>query len=122
MSNDLLTAQESARRLGITTASLYAWLAASNAGTLLIRGQPAVIDYLQGGPKGQGRIRIEPQEIERLKELMRVRPRRAVLPCPRAPREHYPGITVRLGRPSGQTCLPGGGARETTPTTPPANE
>lgn len=100
MSEDLLTAQEAARRLGISTASLYTWLAESDAGTFMIRGQCATIAYLQGGPKGQGRIKIEAGEIERLKDLMRVRPhppRQRSSPVQQAA---YPGITVKLGRPT----------------------
>jgi hypothetical protein len=57
------------------------------------------INYLQGGPQGQGRIKIEAGEVERLKELMRVRPQ---APPPRrlpVRRDAYPGITVPLGRP-----------------------
>jgi hypothetical protein len=97
---DLLTSHEAAKRLGVSAACFYQWLSQSDAGTLLIRGQPVTIDYLQGGPKGQGRIMIEPREIERLKDLMRVRPhprRVRKPPTPAAP--SYPGITVKLGLP-----------------------
>lgn len=99
MKNDLRSSNEAAQRLGISRATLYQWLGESDAGTLLIRGQPVTIDYLQGGAKGQGRIRIEDREIERLIELMRVRPR--PMPQRRAPRkrQHYPGIYVELGDP-----------------------
>ncbi|NJS14424.1 MAG: hypothetical protein HC788_07160 [Sphingopyxis sp.] len=38
---------------------------------LVIRGQPVTVNYLQGGPKGQGRIRIEAEEVERLKAAIR---------------------------------------------------
>ena len=78
---------------------MYQWLADSNAGTLVIRGQPVTIDYFQGGRKGQGRIKIEVCEVERLKELQRVRPR---LIRPRRPptrRHYYPGIYVEPGDP-----------------------
>jgi hypothetical protein len=100
MDDELLTTRQAAQRLGIARASLYAWLAQSNAGALVIRGQPVTIDYLQGGPQGQGRIRIAAQEVRRLQDLMRV--------CPSAPRPRrtpvvrpsFPGITVRLGRPN----------------------
>jgi hypothetical protein len=99
---DLLTTQQAAQRLGVAPASLYDWLSKSNAGTLLIRGQPVTIDYLQGGPKGQGRIMIEAHEIERLKELMRVRANSIPLRKPSTPRAvNYPGITVKLGLPPG---------------------
>jgi len=99
MSDSLLSTNEAARRLGISRATIYQWLADSDAGTLIIRGAPFTVHYYQGGQKGQGRIRIEAREVERLKEAMRVRPypvrhRRA----PRT-RRHYPGITVELGDP-----------------------
>jgi hypothetical protein len=99
MADDLLSANEAARRLGISTASLYAWLAQSDAGALVIRGQRAVIDYLQGGAKGQGRIKIEAGEIERFKDLMRVRPQPVVQRRPPVKTDTFPGITVMLGRP-----------------------
>jgi len=66
MSRELLSSQDAARRLGITTATLYDWLAQSDAGTFLIRGQPTTINYYQGGRKGQGRIKFDSQELERL--------------------------------------------------------
>lgn len=99
MSPELLTTREAARRLGISTACLYDWLAQSNAGRFVLRGQPVTIDYLQGGPRGQGRIRIEVGEIERLKDLMRVRPNSAPQRRPPLRQTAYPGITVKLGRP-----------------------
>ncbi len=85
--------------LGISTASLYDWLAQSDAGTLVIRGEPVTIDYFQGGAKGQGRIRIEAQEVQRLKEAMRVRPRPVRHRRLPTRTHHYPGITVELGDP-----------------------
>jgi hypothetical protein len=102
MDDELLSAREAARRLGLATASLYAWLAQSNAGRLCLRGRPVTIAYFQGGPQGQGRIRIEACEVDRLKELLRVQPR--PLPFRRPPLQpaSYPGIHVPLGRP-GQT-------------------
>jgi hypothetical protein len=67
----------------------------------MIRGQSVTVDFLQGGRKGQGHIKFEPQEVERLKELMRVKPVKSHTPesrrCPRQ-RRIYPGITVKLGR------------------------
>lgn len=99
MSDELLSAEESARRLGISKTSLYAWLGLSDIGELVIRGQPVTIQYFQGGPKGQGRIRIEAQEIERLRDAMRVRPQNRHQRRPPVRLSQYPGITVPLGRP-----------------------
>ena len=99
MSDELLSAQHAAQRLGISVTSLYDWLGQSDRGLLVIRGESVTISYFQSGPRGQGRIRIEAAEVERLKELMRVRPQR-VLPRRRpTPRPSFPGITVPLGRP-----------------------
>lgn len=99
-SDPLLNAGEAARRLGITTTCLYDWLGQSDRGLLVIRGRAVTVNYLQGGPRGQGRIRIESAEIERLKDLMRV------IPHVHVPRRlpdramNFPGITVPLGRPA----------------------
>lgn len=100
MAEELASAQEAARRLGISVTSFYDWLRQSDEGALVIRGQSATIDYLQGGPRGQGRIKLEGSEIERIKELMRVRPRRSRQLSTPIPRRAFPGITVPLGRPS----------------------
>ena len=99
MSEGLLPAREAARRLGVAVATLYDWLGRSDRGRLLLRGRAVTVDYLQGGARGQGRIHIEAGEVERLKDLLRVRPRR---PAPRRPPvrpDTFPGITVPLGRP-----------------------
>lgn len=101
MSDELLTAAAAARRLGITATTLYDWLGRSRVGELEIRGRRVTIDYLQGGARGQGRIRIEAQEVERLRELMCVA---TITPPPRRVplrRENFPGIVVPLGRPTG---------------------
>jgi excisionase family DNA binding protein len=101
MSDELLTAAEAARRLGITATTLYDWLGRSRIGELEIRGRRVTIDYLQGGARGQGRIRIEAAEVARIRELMRVVPQ---VPVPRRPPVRamsFPGITVPLGRPPG---------------------
>jgi hypothetical protein len=95
-----LSAQEAAKRLGISASSLYDWLGQSDRGLLVIRGQAVTIDYFQGGPQGQGRIRIEAAEVERVKELMRVRPQPTALRRPPIRRTAFPGITVTLGRPN----------------------
>ncbi len=97
----LFSSKDAASQLGISVASLYQWLAESDARTLIIRGQPVTINYLQGGAKGQGRIKIEAHEVERLKELMRVRPRPARQRRTPTQRHCYPGITVELGDPDG---------------------
>jgi hypothetical protein len=99
MSAELLSSQAAARCLGISVASLYDWLARSDCGEFIIRGQPFTITYYQGGARGQGRIQIEVSEIERLREAMRVRPQS--IRCRQRPQQvqHFPGITVPLGRP-----------------------
>jgi hypothetical protein len=100
MTYDLLSADESARELGISRATMYQWLADSDAGALVVRGQPVTIDYFQGGANGQGRIKIERREIERLRDLMRVKPRPQTRRRPPTWMQSYPGITVKLGRPA----------------------
>lgn len=99
MPEELLSSQMAAKSLGISVASLYDWLARSDCGELIIRGQPFTIAYFQGGARGQGRIQIEPSEIDRLKGAMRVRPQS--IRCRQRPQQiqHFPGITVPLGRP-----------------------
>lgn len=97
--DDLLSPAEAAHRLGITVTTLYDWLGRSDRGLLVIRGLPVTIEYLQGGPAGQGRIRIERGEAERIRELMRVRPQTIRIRRPPLPQRLFPGITVPLGRP-----------------------
>lgn len=99
MSRGLLSSQDAARLLGISTATLYDWLAQSDAGTFMIRGQLTTINYYQGGRKGQGRIKIDRQELERLLELMLVSPKSQ--PIRRTPRKQtlMQHITAKLGRP-----------------------
>jgi hypothetical protein len=99
MSGQLLSATEAAERLGITVTTLYDWLGQSDHSLLVIRGQRVTIHYYQSGSQGQGRIKIEADEVERLKELMRVVPQRALLRRPPMPRNQFSGITVPLGRP-----------------------
>jgi hypothetical protein len=98
MSAQLLSANEAAQRLGITVTTLYDWLGQSDHSLLVIRGQPVTIRYYQGGRQGQGRIRIEADEVERVKQLMREVPQRVLLRRPPVPRNQFPGITVPLGR------------------------
>jgi hypothetical protein len=99
MADEFLTPREAARRLGISVTTLYDWLGLSDRGLLVIRGQPIAVDYFQGGPQGQGRIRIEAGEIARLNELMRVRPQRIIPRAAPVRQQIFPGITVPLGRP-----------------------
>ncbi len=99
MPDALLSAKEAAQRLGVAPATLYGWLGLSDCGLLVICGQRVTIRYYQGGPSGQGRIRIESSEVERLKELTRVVPQKSVSRRPHMHFEQFPGITVPLGRP-----------------------
>lgn len=64
-----------------------------------MRGLPFAISYLQTGPAGQGRIRIEASEVERLLDAMRVQPLK--VPSRRMPlaQRNFPGINVKLGLP-----------------------
>lgn len=101
MAGDTLNTKDAARQLGIARATLYGWLAQSDAGQFMVRGQPVTIDYFQGGRGGQGRIRIETAEIERLRALMRVKPRRIVSQKPLRRAGSFPGIHVKLGDPAG---------------------
>lgn len=99
MSSELLTSAQAAQRLGISVPTLYDWLAQSNAGEFQIRGQSITIDYFQGGRRGQGRIQIEAAEIHRLQEAMRARPQPRTMRRQPTKSQHFPGITVPLGRP-----------------------
>ncbi len=99
MAEELLTAAAAAARLGITVTTLYDWLGRSRIGKLVIRGRHVTVDYLQGGGRGQGRIRIEASEVQRLREVMRVRPHAVVVRTPPVKQVQWPGINVPLGRP-----------------------
>ncbi|WP_254508148.1 helix-turn-helix domain-containing protein [Anatilimnocola floriformis] len=99
MAEEYLSPSAAARQLGITVTTLYDWLSQSDYGLLQIRGERVTIDYLQAGPMGHGRIRISASEVERLLELMRVKPKRLVTRRPPLPQTNFPGITVPLGRP-----------------------
>ena len=100
MSDDqLLTAAEAARRLGISVTTFYGWAGQSRIGEFEIRGQRVTIDFFQSGPRGQGRIKLETREVERLRELMRVRPQAVLIRPPPVKQNHWPGIHVPLGRP-----------------------
>lgn len=99
MSSELLSAQQAAKQLGISVASLYDWLARSNSGEFVVRSQPYTIEYFQGGARGQGRIQIDASEIQRLRNAMRVRPHSVRIRQPPQRTQHFPGITVPLGRP-----------------------
>jgi len=97
----ILTVKEAARRLGVKPTTLYDWLGQSDWGLFVIRGQSTTIRYFQGGPRGCGRILLEVEEIDRLRELMRVRPNRIPTRRPPSKNREFPGITVPLGRPKG---------------------
>jgi excisionase family DNA binding protein len=97
MADELLSTREAARRLGISVPTLYDWLGQSDRGLLVIRGQHVSIRYLQGGPRGQGRIKIEAAEVDRLRELLVARPQRKTPRRPPVRLPTYPGITVKLG-------------------------
>jgi hypothetical protein len=99
MTDELLTAREAALRLGVSLTTLYGWFGQSDRGLLVVRGRPVTVGYLQGGPRGQGRIRVEASEVERLKDLMRVVPQPTRVRRLPLPRDRFPGITVPLGRP-----------------------
>lgn len=99
MDSELLLPKQAALILGISVTTLYGWLGLSDYGLLEIRGQRVTIDYLQGGRKGQGRIRIASCEVERILELMRVKPKHFPTRRPPVKRQSFPGITVTLGRP-----------------------
>jgi hypothetical protein len=94
-----VAAREAASRLGMAVTSLYDLLSQSDQGTLVIRGQPATIAYYQGGPRGQGRIKLDPNEIDRIKGLMRVQPRQPRQRSAPLRASAFPGIHVPLGRP-----------------------
>ena len=98
-SSHLLSAQETAERLGIAISTLYDWLSQSDYGQLVIRGQSVSVDYFQGGSRGEGKIQIEVAEVERIKDLMRVKPKLA--PRQRTVSRHprLPHIRGPLGRP-----------------------
>ena len=99
MNAELLNTTEAARRLGISRATFYQWLADSDSGTFALQGRPVSIQYFQGGRRGQGRIQIEATELARLRKLMQVRPRHIRQRRPPQKRHAYPGITVELGDP-----------------------
>jgi hypothetical protein len=100
MADQLLTAREAAAQLGLSLTSLYDWLGQSDRGLLVIRGQPVSIDYFQGGPRGQGRIRLETAEVARIKQCLRVRPQSTIVRRIPIRRDSFPGITAPLGRPT----------------------
>lgn len=65
----------------------------------MLRDQPFTVRYFQTGSRGQGRIRIELEEVERIREALRVTTRLArQRRLPNKP-QNFPGIHVPLGRP-----------------------
>lgn len=99
MSDGLLSVSQASERLGIRPATLYDWLSRSDYGLFVIRGERVDVRYFQSGPAGQGRIRLEAAEVERIRELMRVPMRIRVARRPRLAPHNFPGITAPLGRP-----------------------
>ena len=99
MTNNLLNSGEAAKRLGVSTLTLYDWLSQSDAGTFVVRGHPTTIHYFQGGRKGQGRIRIPESEVNRLLSLMVVMPRAVKARKPSQKRRSLQHITAKPGRP-----------------------
>lgn len=95
----LLSSAEAAAFLGIERTTLYCWLSQSNVGQFSIRGHKTTIGYFQGGRRGQGRIQIEQQELDRLLQLMRVEPKRVVPRRQPTHRKPYQHISVTPGRP-----------------------
>ncbi len=94
-----LSSHEAAHRLGISVCSLYEWLGRSDDGEFILRGEAFTINYLQGGARGQGRIQIEQSEIDRIQDAMRVLTKPKFKRSLPSRTQHYPGITVPLGRP-----------------------
>lgn len=95
----LLSSAQAAERLGITVPTFYAWLAQSDIGEFKIRGESVTIDYLQGGRSGQGRIKVPEKEVQRLLDLMRVRPTRKRIVRAKPIKPGLKHITAKLGRP-----------------------
>ena len=58
MPEELLSAREAARRLGVVVTTLYDWLGRSDRGRLVLRGRAVSVHYFQGGAQGQGRMLI----------------------------------------------------------------
>lgn len=101
MDVDFLNSADAAIALGVSVFTLYDWLAQSDNGEFEIRGQPTTISYLQGGKRGQGRIRIEREEVQRLLQLMRVKAKPKTARRPPRKRIAYPCISAKLGLPDG---------------------
>ena len=99
MPTELLDTKAAARVLGIGVTTLYDWLSQSDGGNFRIRGQHVTIKYYQGGPRGQGRIRIAEMEVERLLGLTSVTPKAVRRSQPVTKDPKYRFITVELGRP-----------------------
>jgi len=97
----LLSSAEAAERLGITRSTLYDWLAQSDRGEFMIRGQLEAINYFQGGRRGQGRIKFEEREINRLLSLMQVQPKenKPRQSPKQKPKSEFQYIKVKPGRP-----------------------
>ena len=99
MSQQLLSSKEAAEMLGVSVLTLYGWLAQSNVGEFEIRGEMTTIEYFQGGKRGQGRIQIDRAEVQRLQELMKVKPTSSTRMQRPRKQSALPHITVKLGVP-----------------------
>lgn len=99
MTTNLLASREAAARLGISTLTLYDWLSQSDAGAFVIRGKATTIHYLQGGRKGQGRIKIAEPEVNRILSLMIASPRQREARKTPQTRRSLQHITTKPGRP-----------------------
>lgn len=99
MSRSRLSSRDAAELLGISRSTLYGWLAQSDAGEFEVRGQQVTIDYYQRGRRGQGRIQLKLQEVERLLSLMRVAPKPARVHKRQKKQPQLQHITTKLGLP-----------------------
>jgi hypothetical protein len=99
MSRRLLNSKDAATALGVSVLTLYDWLSQSDKGEFEIRGQAVTISYYQGGRRGQGRIRIDVREVERLLTLMRVTPQASMTRQKPTKKRAMQHITANLGRP-----------------------
>lgn len=99
MISERLSSDEAAKRLGISRATLYEWLSQSDSGSFVIRCTSVTINYYQSGRRGQGRIQIDAEEIEKLLLLMKVSPNPKQRLRSTRKKPSLTHITTTLGRP-----------------------